>query len=74
MAPTVGDIIYHQITNEAGRIVRLVEIDGGAAYVVATNNRMSGTETEALWRTFEVKASNTRDGPDKLDRLNKEDA
>lgn len=71
MVSTVGDIIYHRITNEAGRIVRLVEIDGGAAYVVATNNRMSGTETEALWRPFEVKESNSRDGPDKPDRLDK---
>jgi hypothetical protein len=61
MSPAVGDIIHHQITNEAGRVVRIVEIDGGVAYVVAIKNHVSGVETEALWRPFELKDSQKQD-------------
>jgi hypothetical protein len=55
MGPVVGNIIHHQITNEAGRIVRIIQIDGDAAYVVAITNPVSGTEIEALWRPSELK-------------------
>jgi hypothetical protein len=63
----VGDIIHHQITNEAGRIVRIAETDGGAAYVVAIRNPVSGAETEALWRPIDIKDSQKKDPQKKND-------
>jgi hypothetical protein len=55
MGLSVGDIIHSDATKEEGRIVRIVQIEGRFAYIVAIANKISGTEIEALWRPREVK-------------------
>jgi hypothetical protein len=51
---SVGDTIENQITHEEGNIVRIVKISGSLGYVVATLNKASGNEIEALWRPQEL--------------------
>lgn len=55
MALSIGDIVHSEITNEEGRIVRTLEIDGRIGCIVAIVNKVSGKELEAFWRPMELK-------------------
>jgi hypothetical protein len=48
--------VYSKITKETGRIVRIAEIEGRLAYVVAMK-REYGQEMEALWRPGDCRRS-----------------
>jgi len=52
---SVGDLIHSELTKEEGRILRVVNVGGRLAYVVAALNKSSGKETETLWRPKELK-------------------
>jgi|HubBroStandDraft_6_1064221.scaffolds.fasta_scaffold349497_1 hypothetical protein len=50
----VGDLIRNKITQEEGRIVRLVEKNGSVSYVVVVPASALRGEKEALWRQYEI--------------------
>ena len=52
---SIGDTVRSEITNEEGRIVRILEIERRIAYIVAIVNKVSGNELEAFWRPQELK-------------------
>jgi hypothetical protein len=52
---SVEDNVHNEITNETGRIVRIVEVSGRLGYVIVTATRPFGSEIEALWRPRELK-------------------
>lgn len=55
MKLSVEDIIHNEVTNETGRIVRIVTVSGRLGYVVVTATKPFGKEIEALWRPRELK-------------------
>jgi hypothetical protein len=55
MPLSIGDVVHSEITNEEGRIVRIVKIDGRIGCVVAIVNKVSGKELEAFWRPQELR-------------------
>jgi hypothetical protein len=55
MPLSIGAAVHSEITNEEGRIVRILKIDGRIGYVVAIVNKVSGKELEAFWRPQELK-------------------
>ena len=55
MQLSMGDIVHSEITNEVGRIVRIVKLEGLVGYVVVIVNRVSGKELEAFWRPQELR-------------------
>jgi hypothetical protein len=56
----VGDLVHNEITQEEGRIVRIVKIDGRHGYVVVKATKPFGHEIEALWRPQELKEGQDR--------------
>lgn len=58
----VGDLIYNKITQEQGRVVRLVGRNNTVSYVVVVPASALRGEKEALWRHYEVdeRAEQTR--------------
>ena len=55
MAFAVGETIRNQATNQEGRIVRVVEIDGSLVYIVAVPASENSGAREALWKPAYVK-------------------
>jgi len=55
----VGQTVHHKATNDPGRIVRIVNVKG-LAYIVTTQNKVSNSEIEALWRPKELKEVSER--------------
>jgi len=55
MPLSIGDIVHSELTDEEGRIVRTLEIEGRIGYIVAIENKVSGKELEAFWRPGELK-------------------
>jgi len=60
MKLSVGDIVTSKITQETGRILRIVKVQGRLAYVVAVKDEVSGREIESLWRPRELKELRTQ--------------
>ena len=58
---TVGQTVRSVITNETGRIVRIVKLPR-LAYVVAVENKATGREIQALWWARELKELRERAG------------
>jgi hypothetical protein len=56
----VGDLIYNKITQEKGRVVRLVEKSNSVSYVVVVPASRLRGEKEALWRHHEVEDERTK--------------
>jgi hypothetical protein len=50
----VGDLLRNNITQEKGRVVRLVEKNDTVSYVVVLPASALREEREALWRQYEV--------------------
>jgi hypothetical protein len=50
----IGDLIHNNITQEEGRVVRLVEKNDIVSYVVVVAASALRGEIEALWRQYEV--------------------
>jgi hypothetical protein len=55
MKLSIGDVVHHSSLDEEGRIVRVATLGKRIGYVVATVNKSSGAEIEALWLPREVK-------------------
>lgn len=52
---SIEDIVHNEVTNETGRIVRIMKVSGRPGYVVVTATKPFGKEIEALWRPQELK-------------------
>jgi hypothetical protein len=50
----VGDLLRNHITQEKGRVVRLVEKNDTVSYIVVLPASALRAEREALWRQHEV--------------------
>ena len=50
----IGDLLRNNITQEEGRVVRLVEKNDTVSYVVVLPASALHAEREALWRQSEV--------------------
>jgi hypothetical protein len=53
-------LVHNEITQEEGRIVRIIRIDGRHGYVVVKATKPFGHEIEALWRPQELKQGQDR--------------
>ena len=60
MRLSVDDIVHNEITEEEGRIARIVKINGRLGYIVTKANKPSNNEVEALWRPRELKEVRNR--------------
>jgi hypothetical protein len=56
----IDDIVHNEVTNEVGRIVRIVKVNGRVGYVVVKATKPFVEEIEALWRPRELKAVRNR--------------
>ena len=55
MTFSIGNIVHHSVLEEEGRIVRVAKVGKYVGYIVATVNKSTGREIEALWWPREVK-------------------
>jgi hypothetical protein len=56
----VGDLIYNKITQEQGRVVRIVKKNDGLSCVVVVSATPLQGEKEALWLQHEVEDDPTK--------------
>ena len=56
MAFKVGDLIFNRVTQEEGRIIRLIPAEDDTAYVVSMAADKLWGKRETLWRRSEIEA------------------
>jgi hypothetical protein len=56
----VGDLLRNNITQEEGRVIRLVEKNDTVSYIVVVPASALRGEREALWRQYEVSDDHRR--------------